>query len=451
LNRLKMGLAGAKVARSELTPEIPDATKTILVERGWKRMKRIGQGGFAKAWLVESSEGNQAVCKVIDLCKGDESNIFQEAKLLASLHHPYVVRYRDSFCTDGFHCLIMDFCEGGELAKQIRRTRRKHQRIPEELVLRWFTQAMMSLKYIHGKHILHRDLKPGNFFLTKSGSLKLGDFGIATKFGPSMESTIKIGTPYYISPEVWEGKPYLASSDLWSMGCILYELCALQVPFEGTTIPSISKKICEGPLPSFPDAYPDFLQHLCMRLLDRRREHRPSAVEVLQIPEIHQVHMQLIKEQELLRVAEADLDFGEHQRGPVALGGYTEGDFVEYYSLTNCQWLPAKVIKVESFNSKVHSAKGPVQIDLKPGVWLSFEEQSSRLRSRKDAEVPFDVDSSDPFDSENVSDDASTDAPGDELPPVLALASTTGVEEEVDFHAKAVEEKEGDARRTFAA
>lgn len=82
----------------------------------------------------------------------------------------------------------------------------------------------------------------GNFFLTKSGSLKLGDFGIATKFGPSMESTIKIGTPYYISPEVWEGKPYLASSDLWSMGCILYELCALQVPFEGTTIPSISKK-----------------------------------------------------------------------------------------------------------------------------------------------------------------------------------------------------------------
>ena len=82
----------------------------------------------------------------------------------------------------------------------------------------------------------------GNFFLTKSGSLKLGDFGIATKFGPSMESTIKIGTPYYISPEVWEGKPYLASADLWSMGCILYELCALQVPFEGTTIPSISKK-----------------------------------------------------------------------------------------------------------------------------------------------------------------------------------------------------------------
>ena len=63
---------------------------------------------------------------------------------------------------DGIHCLIMDFCDGGELAKQIRRTRRKHQRIPEELVLRWFTQAMMSLKYIHGKHILHRDLKPGS-------------------------------------------------------------------------------------------------------------------------------------------------------------------------------------------------------------------------------------------------------------------------------------------------
>eukprot|EP00435_Cladocopium_sp_Y103_P052739 s497_g16.t1 len=189
------------------------------------KMKRIGQGGFAKAWLVESDEGKQAVCKAIDLCKTDEDDAgtFKEATLLASLRHPYIVRCLRVFNTeDGILCLIMDFCDGGELAKQIRRTRRKHQKIPEELVLRWFTQAMLALKYVHDKHIVHRDLKPGNFFLTK---------------------------------------------------------------------------ICQGSMPSFPDCYSDFLRKLCLQLLDRNPENRPSAGDVLRLPELRAVRAQLRQEQ----------------------------------------------------------------------------------------------------------------------------------------------------------
>ncbi|CAE7442276.1 NEK1 [Symbiodinium natans] len=176
----------------------------------------------------------------------------------------------------------MDFCEGGELARQIRRARRNHQRIPEEQILRWFTQATLAVKFIHDKHILHRDLKPANFFLTKNGSLKMGDFGIAKTMACTMAcAKTRIGTPYYLSPEVCQEKPYNWSSDMWSMGCILYEMCALQVPFDAHSISGLVQKICYGPLPLVPDCYSDFLRRLCRQLLDREPKKRPSADEAI--------------------------------------------------------------------------------------------------------------------------------------------------------------------------
>lgn len=393
-------------------------------------MKRIGQGGSAKAWLVESAGEKQAVCKVVDLSKtdDDDAGAFKEATLLASLHHPYIVRYRDSFCTDGIVCLIMDFCDAGELAKQIRRTRRKHEKLPEKLVLRWFTQAMLALKYVHDKHIVHRDLKPGNLFLTKRGSIQLGDFGIATS--STSDSTIKNGTPYYISREVWEGEPFTTSSDVWSMGCILFEICALQVPFPGNSAPEIAKRICQGSMPSFPDCYSDFLRKLCLQLLERNPENRPSAGDVLRLPEIWAVREQLLQEQALLQEEQPEwnLDPGFGGLQPPRSGRFEVGDLVEYYSLTNCQWLPAAVI------STADLGEFPVQIDLKPGVWISFEEQSSRMRHRKE-DVSFD--DSDPSEPQSVSDDASTEAPGNELEPAVALAtSTTSTTDEVEFIAE---------------
>ncbi|CAK9092056.1 unnamed protein product [Durusdinium trenchii] len=255
----------------------------VLAARGWREVRQIGEGSFAKALLVESGDGTQAVCKVMDISEANKKEAeaaLKEGRLLASLQHPFVVRYRDSFCEAGLLCLIMDFCEGGELAKQIRRARRNQQRIPEEQILRWFTQAMLSLKYVHDKHILHRDLKPANFFLTKTGSLKMGDFGIAKTMACTIAfAKTRIGTPYYLSPEVCQEKPYAWPSDMWSMGCILYEMCALQVPFDAHSISGLVQKICYGPLPTVPETYSDFLRRLCRQLLDRDPKKRPSADE----------------------------------------------------------------------------------------------------------------------------------------------------------------------------
>eukprot|EP00439_Symbiodinium_sp_Y106_P071438 s2451_g12.t2 len=260
--------------------------ENVLAARGWREVRQIGEGSFAKALLVEASDGTQAVCKVMDITQASKKEAeaaAKEGRLLGSLRHPFVVRYRDSFCEAGVLCIIMDFCEGGELARQIRRARRNHQRIPEEQILRWFTQATLAVKFIHDKHILHRDLKPANFFLTKNGSLKMGDFGIAKTMACTLAcAKTRIGTPYYLSPEVCQEKPYNWSSDMWSMGCILYEMCALQVPFDAHSLSGLVQKICYGPLPVVPDCYSDFLRRLCRQLLDREPKKRPSADEVIE-------------------------------------------------------------------------------------------------------------------------------------------------------------------------
>lgn len=381
--------------------------ENVLDARGWREVKQIGEGSFAKALLVEASDGTQAVCKVMDISeasKKEAEDAAKEGRLLASLQHPFVVRYRDSFCEAGVLCLIMDFCEGGELAKQIRRARRNHQRIPEEQILRWFTQAMLSLKYIHDKHILHRDLKPANFFLTKTGSLKMGDFGIAK----SMACTIafaktRIGTPYYLSPEVCQEKPYAWPSDMWSMGCILYEMCALQVPFDAHSISGLVQKICYGPLPIVPDSYSDFLRRLCRQLLDRDPKKRPSADEVLQLPEIQKVVRQMLEEVRSLQQQERK---AKAVTATAPTGSYRKDDVVEYYSVTHGEWLPATIIDTDTF--------GRVMIDLRPGVWLSSEVQASKIRPRESGSSDESSGSQEGWRQKVSDEDASKVAPGDQ-------------------------------------
>merc|ERR1719188_1148068 len=152
------------------------------------------------------------------------------------------------------------------------------------------TQALLALKYIHDKHVLHRDLKPSNFFISKSGSLKMGDFGIAKVLSCTIAcAQTQIGTLYYLSPEVCQEKPYAWPADIWSMGCILYELCALKVPFDATNISSLVQKICRGTLPSVPAKYSEFIRQLCSEMLSRSPTSRPSSDEMLKRSKIQAI------------------------------------------------------------------------------------------------------------------------------------------------------------------
>jgi len=275
----------------------------LLRKHNYNEIRKVGEGSFGKAILVGSPDGSRLICKMVDVSKASRKEMedaVKEGKLLAGLSHPYIVRYRESFTDNGWLCILMDFCEGGDLTKQIEEHRRKRQPIQEEKALKWFSQAIMALKYIHDKHILHRDLKPSNFFLTKGGSLKMGDFGIAKVLACTIAvAKTQIGTPYYLSPELCQEKPYAWPSDIWAMGCILYELCCLRVPFDGPSIAALVQRIVKGAVPAISGGtYSPFVRELCSEMLSRIPDKRPGTTDILERPQIKAIVESMVEEAE---------------------------------------------------------------------------------------------------------------------------------------------------------
>jgi NIMA (never in mitosis gene a)-related kinase len=150
--------------------------------------------------------------------------------------------------------------------------------------------------------VLHRDLKSQNLFLTGSGRLRIGDFGIAKVLDNTAAfAKTTIGTPYYLSPEICQERPYSWSSDLWAMGCILYEMAALRVPFDAPNIRALVSKITREPMPVVPSRYSPDLQRLCRDLLQREERKRPSSTDVLRYPIVQTEIRNMLKEEHAKR------------------------------------------------------------------------------------------------------------------------------------------------------
>ena len=164
----------------------------------------------------------------------------------------------------------------------IKTCKEKGQRFPEDLILNWFLQIVFALKYIHTHKILHRDLKTSNLFLCSNGVVKVGDFGISRILHGTLESAETIvGTPYYMSPEVCQNKPYSFKSDIWSLGCILYELCTLEHAFKANNLLGLVYKIIQEKQDPIPDCYSPDLQRLLNSLLLKNSGVRPSLDKLL--------------------------------------------------------------------------------------------------------------------------------------------------------------------------
>ena len=126
--------------------------------------------------------------------------------------------------------MVMEYAEGGDLMNKILSYKKKSQFIPEREVWHYLIQIVRGLSALHDLKIIHRDIKCANVFLTKDGVLKLGDLNVSKVAKRGLLQT-QTGTPYYASPEIWKDKPYDHKSDMWSVGCVLYEMCALNPPF----------------------------------------------------------------------------------------------------------------------------------------------------------------------------------------------------------------------------
>ncbi|XP_077014270.1 serine/threonine-protein kinase Nek3 isoform X4 [Tamandua tetradactyla] len=198
----------------------------------YRTLRVIGEGSFGRVLLVEQQSSNRMFAmKELRLPKSfsEMQNSRKEAILLAKMKHPNIVAFQESFEADGHLYIVMEYCDGGDLMQKIRH--QKGKLFPEDMILNWFTQMCLGVNHIHMKRVLHRDIKAKNVFLTQNGRVKLGDFGSARLLSnPMAFACTYVGTPYYVPPEIWENMPYNNKSDIWSLGCILYELCTLKHP-----------------------------------------------------------------------------------------------------------------------------------------------------------------------------------------------------------------------------
>ncbi|KAM4613053.1 serine/threonine-protein kinase Nek4 isoform 2-T2 [Polymixia lowei] len=250
----------------------------------------VGKGSYGEVNLVKhKTDRKQYVIKKLNLTtssKRERRAAEQEAQLLSQLRHPNIVTYRESW--EGDDCqlyIVMGFCEGGDLYRRLKQ--QKGELLPERQVVEWFVQIAMALQYLHEKHILHRDLKTQNIFLTKTNIIKVGDLGIARVLENQndMASTL-IGTPYYMSPELFSNKPYNHKSDVWALGCCVYEMSTLKHAFNAKDMNSLVYRIVEGKLPQMPSKYDPQLGELIKSMLCKRPEDRPDVKLILRQPYI---------------------------------------------------------------------------------------------------------------------------------------------------------------------
>ncbi|KAI0464335.1 hypothetical protein LJB42_001946 [Komagataella kurtzmanii] len=282
-------------------------------------LELIGRGSFGSVWKVErKTDGKWFVRKEVSYMKMNAKEISQviaEFRILSELSHPNIVKYlhHEHISENKTVNLYMEYCDGGDLSKLIRTHRRNKEYISEEKIWSIFTQVLLALYRCHygtdftaskefeslnkgnrrtqnpswvdsTRVIIHRDIKPDNIFLMNNSNLvKLGDFGLAKMLDQENDfAKTYVGTPYYMSPEVLLDQPYSPLCDIWSLGCVMYELCALRPPFQATTHLQLQQKIQEGIFPPLPDVFSPRLRSLINACVTIDLNKRPSTHELLQ-------------------------------------------------------------------------------------------------------------------------------------------------------------------------
>ena len=266
----------------------------------WQVLSQIGSGTYSQVYKVRKTESSPVYAlKQIDICRFEQKEqdyILTEIRILSSIKHPNIIDYIESFVDFETKtlCIITEYADYGDLFCCIKKFRDLNKKIGERDIWMIVFQILRGLKALHSNLIIHRDLKSANIFLFSDGSVKIGDMNVAVIVqGKGKMATTQTGTPYYSSPEVWDGVAYSFKSDLWSLGCLVYEMAAKKVPFDAEDAYKLMKKIQLGIYDPLPKFYSIEIDKLVTLLLNVDAEVRPTADGIMEMGFIKKIEKYL--------------------------------------------------------------------------------------------------------------------------------------------------------------
>ncbi|OMJ69762.1 hypothetical protein SteCoe_32427 [Stentor coeruleus] len=251
-------------------------------------INKLGEGSYSVVFKVLRKTDSQVYAlkkvKFNSLNSRDKQNALNEIRFLASIVHPNIVGYKEVFIDDPTSslCLVMEYAAKGDLLQMINNHKKNGTYFTEEDIWKYLIQAVKGLRALHSRNILHRDIKSANIFITSENNVQLGDLNVA-KVVHGLAHT-QTGTPYYASPEVWRDSPYDSKSDIWSLGCVIYEMCALEPAFKSKDMKELFSKVIKGRYNEVPNIYSSDLAAVIRCMLQVKPVLRPSCDKILDMP-----------------------------------------------------------------------------------------------------------------------------------------------------------------------
>ena len=247
---------------------------------------KLGDGAYSVVYKVKRKQDNKIYAlkkvKLKDLSDKEKQNALNEVRILASVKSNFVISYKEAFIDedDTNLCLVMEYADKGDLYQKISQFKKIGCLIEEIDVWKIFIQMVKGLKALHDLNILHRDLKSANIFLFSDGSAKIGDLNVSKVVNKGLGYT-QTGTPYYASPEVWKDQPYDIKSDIWSLGCVTFEMLALRPPFRAENMDKLYSKVIKGQYGKISERYSNDMKEIIKLLLKVNPKERPNCTQIL--------------------------------------------------------------------------------------------------------------------------------------------------------------------------